>query len=134
MEAIPKKFEAGQIDPRGRYKCPLCVVQTTADDVDTGWVHCPMLNDRPICIGCCIDLQSVARVEDFATHPYRDLFDEVSLKTGKEVAELRQICLSHQEAITRANLEKELDEYTRKETIFLLTKISTRIKESSPNL
>lgn len=129
MEAIPETFEASQIDPRGRYKCPLCDIQTTSDEADTGWVHCPMLNDRPICLGCCLDLQNIARSENFMAHPYRGLFDEVGLKTGKDVTELRQICLRHQEAIVRADIEKDLDEYTRQETISLLAKISARIKE-----
>src|SRR5436190_2018867 len=99
MEAIPETFGADQVDSKRQYRCPLCDVQTTADEVDTGWVLCPMLDSDPICLGCCLDIQNVARIEDFATHPYHDLFEDVSLKTGKEVTELRQICLIHQESI-----------------------------------
>lgn len=131
MEAIPDTFEAKQIDSRGRYRCPLCDVQTTADEVDAGWVFCPMLEDRPICLGCCLDYQNVARLEDYDTHPYRTLFDEASAKTGKKAGELRKICLSHQENILLAKLEKKPEEQTRQQLLNLLTTVRVRIKELS---
>ena len=65
MEAIPETFKARNIERTGRYKCPLCEDQSTGDEVDTGWVLCPMLEGRPICLGCCLDYQNVARLEDF---------------------------------------------------------------------
>jgi hypothetical protein len=107
MEAMPETYEAKKVHPTGHYKCPLCDVQTTADEVDTGWVFCPMLDGEPICLGCCLDYQNVARLEDFTTNPYNDLFDEASHKTGNPADRLRRICLDHQEEILVARIGKE---------------------------
>lgn len=108
MEAIPEIFAAADIASKtNRYRCPLCKAQTTEDPADTGWVRCPMLRDTFICLGCCIDHQSVARAENFDAHPYRDLFDGVS-KVGRIPARRARLnCLEHQEGIILRDLRSQ---------------------------
>lgn len=96
MHAIPKFISGRQLDPTGKYRCPLCRVQSSSDQDDTGWVACPMLNGEMICVGSCIDHQAIARSEDFQHHPYRNDFDQLASKSGHAVLELRSICLRHQ--------------------------------------
>lgn len=60
-----------------------------------------------ICLGCCIDHQSVARSRDFDDHAYRDLYDALAAMTSDSVTTLRRICLNHQEEIIRSESAKE---------------------------
>lgn len=102
--SVPDRKRAGEIELGPDYQCPLCVVQTVADAVDTGWVRCPMLEGGFICFGCCVDLQGVARSADFEAHPYYDFFLDVANKTGKQIHDLRRKCLEHQVEILNAYL------------------------------
>src|SRR5690606_17102088 len=83
-------------DPTGKYKCPLCKVQSAGDEADTGWVECPMLRGRMICLGSSIDHQSVARSHEFEDHFDRVLFDQLSSSAQRSIPELRRACLGHQ--------------------------------------
>jgi hypothetical protein len=96
MNAIPKWVPGRAVDPTGRYHCPLCETQATGDEADTGWVHCPMLDGRMICLGSCIDYQKVARSEAFAHHPERILFESLATRQSRSVTVLRRTCLDHQ--------------------------------------
>ena len=106
MQAIPRVVPGRVVDPTGRYRCPLCSVQSTGDDADTGWVRCPMMADRMICLGSCIDHQAVARAENFEDDPERDLFFSVSEISGSPVTDLRRICMEHQVAVIDLRLEE----------------------------
>jgi hypothetical protein len=123
MHAIPERFDQKMIDPSGCYVCPLCQAQSTSDESDTGWVYCPMLRDRPVCLGCCIDYQSVARADEFDSHPYRDLFDSLSAQGGMTVERLRQICLNHQVTIVRGQLNSAHNKTSADELEGLLSAI-----------
>lgn len=65
-----------------------------------------MLSDAPICFGCCLDLQDLARTADFKDDPFRDLFDELAAKTGRSVHELRATCLRHQQELIADQLKR----------------------------
>lgn len=106
MNRITEIKSGQEVDPSGQYKCPLCVVQTTADVEDTGWIQCPMLNKETICMGCCYDFQITARSDDFEAHPAREDFDRLTQRSGKDVRLLRQVCLQHQENMTTDALER----------------------------
>lgn len=111
MNAIPPVVPAREVDPTGKYRCPLCKVQSTGDEADTGWVECPMLRGKMICLGSCIEHQAVARSDDFERHFDRALFDELSSSAQRSVAELRQVCLVHQlEVIDERFCEHSEDE------------------------
>jgi hypothetical protein len=103
--ALPPKLMPEQVVQLGNYICPLCKTQITSDEVDVGWVYCPMLENQAICLGCCIDHQSVARSDDFDNHTFRGLFDDIVLLTGKNASELRRICLQHQEEVVKKQLD-----------------------------
>lgn len=106
MDAAPRHISAHEVDPSGRYECPLCGAPTrTTPERDTGWVHCPMLNDQVICLGCCLDYQYVARSLNFSEHPSREDFDRLASVTGKNVTELRRTCMEHQISVLEADLE-----------------------------
>ena len=122
--AVPKVLSAAQLDPTGRYRCPLCEAQSTAEEADPGWVSCPLAQNA-VCFGCCVDYQSVARATDFSVHPWRDLFDLAAEKTGKDVAAPRRVCLGHQEEITQRGLEAAKDERTRRKLVDLLAEIQS---------
>jgi hypothetical protein len=57
-----------------------------------------------IFLGSCIDLQAVARSENFWTHLYFGLFERLAAQTGVPVLELRRICLEHQKVVLRQML------------------------------
>ncbi len=105
QDVIPPRLMPEEIVQLGIYDCPLCKAQNTLDEGDIGWVRCPMVDNRAICLGCCLDFQGVARSEVFDEHPYRDLFDDAAQLTDKSVDELRLICLRHQEEILRKRAE-----------------------------
>lgn len=112
MSIIPPCKRGRVVDATGRYRCPLCGVQATGDQHDTGWVRCPMIEDQWICLGCCVDHQAAARAEDFARHPFHDLFDVLSRQRGETVVQLRRKCLEHLAAILRGipDLDPDDDE------------------------
>ena len=95
MDAVPPIVSGLEVDPAGRYTCPLCKVQNAGDASDTGWVACPMI-DRMICLGSCLDFQSIARSSEFENHPWRSMFEELAQTTGDKVQRLRWSCLRHQ--------------------------------------
>lgn len=95
------------------YKCPTCVVQGAADEVDIGWIRCPMLSGDYICIGCCIDLNHVTRWAPMQAHIYYDDFLAVASRTGRSVSELRRQCLEHQLEIIDAKPPEVAAEYTK---------------------
>lgn len=132
MDAAPRAVTAREIDPTGRYKCPLCTAQTTGSAVDIGWVFCPMINERPICSGCCLDYQSVAVSEDFDGHPAREDFDNLSHRTGLGVERLRLVCLEHQESVLLDELGR--NEYPHLESAMreLLARVRARIESLKP--
>ena len=96
MHAIPPIVPGLKVDATGQYVCPLCNVQHAGDDVDTGWVECPMLGNRMICLGSCIDYQNIARSADFDVHPEIRLFRELAQVTHDDIEVLRWTCLRHQ--------------------------------------
>lgn len=110
MLAIPVTLAAREVDPTGRYVCPACKVQPSSAEDDPGWVLCPMLDDAAICLGCCIDVQQVARSSEFSTSAWRDLFDDIAALTGERFSTLRQSCLAHQAEIVESRLRASRDE------------------------
>lgn len=105
---IPPVFKADQIAGQVPYICPTCHVQSTAEEADPGWVNCPMVDNKPICLSCCIDFQKAARADDFEDHPLFDLFDDLSRTDGRLTGELRKLCLLHQEHIVEKDQEELL--------------------------
>ena len=103
MHAVPPITSGKEVDPSGAYGCPLCKVQGSGDAADTGWVACPMVRGGMICLGCCVDHQSVARAVDFYDHPYVDLF-EMLARDGVTTVQLRRACLQHQAEIVDEEL------------------------------
>jgi hypothetical protein len=63
-----------------------------------------------IFIGSCLDLQAVARSENFCRHLYFGLFERVSAQTGAPALELRRICLEHQKIVLTEMLEDPLED------------------------
>lgn len=96
MHAIPPTIAGTDVDPSGSYECPLCRVQSTGDEIDTGWVACPMVMDRMICLGSCIDYQKVARSLRSPDHPEDQMFTNLAIATRSSIEALRLKCLRHQ--------------------------------------
>ncbi len=96
MFVVPEPVGAGdKILPSG-YACPTCRHQTYPSKNDTGWVRCPLVRNRPICLGCCLDIQGAARSDEFSIHPDKRIFDKLTRSENKPIVRLRLICLDHQ--------------------------------------
>ena len=108
--AIPPVVPGRDIDPTGKYVCPLCNVQRTTEPTDTGWVECPMIQNRMICLGSCIDHQGAALSFDFDTHYDAQLFYILAQSTDDDVSHLRWICLCHQVQVIDDQLQVERDD------------------------
>jgi len=100
LNAVPSRYTAAELDLGPRAECELCHTR----DAERDWVLCPLVHGRPICYGCCLDLQGLARSGDFDTNPFRGLFDDLARKTGSTAGALRLRCLEHQEAIVAEQL------------------------------
>lgn len=96
MFVVPESIPEGDKSLRVGYACPVCKHQTYPSKTDTGWVLCPLIRNRSLCLGCCIDLQGAAVAEDFQRHSDNRLFEKLSTSQNKTVVRLRLICLDHQ--------------------------------------
>jgi hypothetical protein len=123
--AVLTKHEVCSSD---QHSCPLCKVENTASDYDIGWVICPMVNHKPICRGCCFDYQSIARSPEYLTHPYRDDFEGLAKMVDNEVADVRLVCLQHQEVILTEDLTQPRNLDLRSQTEQQLKEIKKMIK------
>jgi hypothetical protein len=129
MDAAPPHISAREVDPLGRYMCPLCGAPTaTTPERDAGWVHCPMLNDQIICLGCCLDYQYVARSPNFSEHPSREDFDRLSKMANKGLSELRRICMEHQVSVLEADLDHRDHPSLEREVRQLLFALKERLR------
>ena len=113
MNAVPPVVRGSDVDPTGRYVCPLCKVQRTGDEVDIGWVACPMVHGKMICLGSCLDYQAEARSPEFNRHHDYLLFRELASETRRREQELRLVCLQHQAEIIDDRLASHTDDATR---------------------
>jgi hypothetical protein len=102
--AVPPRHVAQELGLRPDAACPLCGTRETNPDIQREWVRCPMVQNKPIDLGCCLDHQGVARAEDFESDSYRDLFETLSRRIGRSVAVLRLQCLQHQQEIIAERL------------------------------
>ena len=96
MNAVPPRFSLKNLQGYENYICPLSNISAIGVNASERWVFCPLVDEKLIGYGSCLDFQGLARAEDFETDPFIDLFKELSYKSGKSVEELRQICLKHQ--------------------------------------
>lgn len=96
MNAVPPRFSLKNLQGYENYVCPLSNISAMEANAPERWVFCPLVDEKPIGYGSCLDFQGLARAEDFETDPFVDLFKKLSVKTGKSVKELRQVCLKHQ--------------------------------------
>lgn len=95
MNVYPPEIPSASLDPSGRYVCPLCDTETTQDASGT-WVRCPLVGERYVCLGCCIDHQGAAREENVADGPEGDLFVDLARASGHSLGELVRTCRVHQ--------------------------------------
>jgi hypothetical protein len=109
MNAVPLVVSGTDVDPIGRYSCPLCKRQKTGDAVDIGWVLCPMVRDEMICLGSCLDHQAVARSSVFHSDD-QPLFDKLAREMREDKKVLRWRCLRHQAEIIEDRLMSRADD------------------------
>jgi hypothetical protein len=89
-----------------------------------------MVDNVPICYGCCLDLQDLARTLGFEADPFRDLFDKVATVTNRGVRELRQTCLDHQQELIDRQLESATDPEERDALIGLAGRVSSALVQT----
>jgi hypothetical protein len=131
MNIIPNIYKASEVEAGKKYICPLCEVQSTSDEHDTGWVACPMLNGKAICLGCCIDYQAVARSTDFEMNEYYDLFLKQTLLDHQGSTDsLRLICLKHQKEMLENKIENE-ESVFKERFVTLLNRVNELLRNSS---
>jgi hypothetical protein len=103
---------------------PLCGKIDTSIVSSIQLVACPMVDDKLIELGCCIDSQSTAREEDFKNQVfYEEIFVATSESVNKKVDSLRKICLAHQIAILEGQIQEVKDDNTKNQWYELLRKI-----------
>lgn len=129
MNAVPPRVTAAQLGIDENQACPACGTQDTTRS--RRWVRCPMLGHSAICYGCCLDLQDLARAPDFDSDPFRDLFDRLASDTGREVRELRQLCLGHQQELISVQLSSSASSEEQDALIALAARVSAAAREVS---
>lgn len=82
------------------------------------------MGGQPICYGCCLDYQGLARSLEFENDPFRNLFHSLSKQTGKPVAKLRLECLEHQQEIVSERLRNPVSGEDRDELLKLAFQLS----------
>lgn len=119
INAVPKRHSSREIPLS--YTCPVDEVTTTSDS-NTRWVECPLVANEYICYGSCLDLQDLARSEDFYTDQFISIFERLASKRKVTIRCLRIECLKHQKILLtnmllnpnepKSNVKSTLDRVT----------------------
>ena len=109
MNAIPPSAPIPHVAD-SVYRCPVSGTPATGVDARERWVRCPLVNNRVIFIGSCLDLQAVARSKDFWNHVYVGMFEKLAAQSGTATAELRRVCLTHQVEVLQEMLTDPSEE------------------------
>lgn len=126
INAVPKRVSSSQL-PCG-YKCPIDSVSESSEEHGE-WVECPLVSKEFISLGSCLDLQDLARSEEFYSDPYLDMFETVASKEGSSVKNVRRACLRHQaDILTEMVSESESDSKQVRQTLF---RVNARLSEES---
>lgn len=129
MNAIPKRYNALELNEINSYFCPISNIKANKNNTSDKWVICPMVN-KPILYGACLDMQSIARDSDFNTHPFIEDFYSLSKKFQTDVVNLRKVCLAHQHKILLEDISNESypeDISLFQELLNLVVKIEQRL-------
>lgn len=130
INAVPPRYTSGDLSLTPGAKCRLCQ-SGQSGRVTQRWVLCPMVGGQPICYGCCLDYQGLARSLDFEDNPFRDDFDSLSRKLGIPVAELRHTCLGHQQDIVLEQLGAPDPAEDRRDLLELASHIAEALEDMS---
>ena len=76
------------------YFCPGCN-ENTQNNIDIGWVECPLVPKNKICLGCCLDISNACETLD-QDKVFKDIISEYSLELDLSHNLLTQTCLNHQ--------------------------------------
>lgn len=120
---MPKVLNSSEINEKGKYIDPLCKAQANTDAVDGGWVYCPMIHNKLIALGCCIEAQTVALSSDFHKALDFEIFGDAQLLTSLPLTKLRAACLEHQVSLIIEELSKTDDKKDKEELNQLLSEI-----------
>jgi len=93
VNAVPDRIRSSQLD--GIYICPVDKTSSSENE-QTKWVKCPMLKNKHVCYGSCLDLQNIARYKRFYDDPEIKIFEKIGKREQLSVSYLRSICLKHQ--------------------------------------
>lgn len=110
MNAVPERFPPSEIKNFQNYICPISGIKANGKNAPSQWVNCPLV-EQPICYGLCLDLQSIARDDEFDDHPYVEDFYNLAKKLKVHVLKLRKNCLNHQKKILIEMLNDEFYPY-----------------------
>ncbi len=106
MHAIPVYFSKKEFKEQKDFTNKLCHYDTLDTVPSDDWVKCPLIDNNPISLGCCIDFQSAARAKDFKNYTLRYLVEDFSKKDGNSIESVRVKCLKHQmEILSNPNYE-----------------------------
>ena len=127
INAVPERYTSAELGCARDAPCPLCRTCETDEGIDRLWVVCPLVGGRPICEGCCLDYQGLARSEVFDDDPVRGLFDDLSFRTGMSVSALRRKCLEHQQEIVSDQLGRVISADERDALLSLANRLSEAV-------
>jgi len=103
VNAIPKRVFSSDLSEG--YKCPIDSVSDSSEAAGE-WVQCPLVSQEYVSLGSCLDLQDLARSEEFYSDPYLDMFEAIATRSSSSVEDARKTCLRHQaELLTKMVLK-----------------------------
>ena len=115
---MPKRISQNQVQAKELDTFPLCFELDFSTPGTDDFVLCPMVGQKHITEGCCMDTQAAALSSDFSAHPYYDIFQKSSVALETDIDVLRKTCLRHQAAILQDRLtdiaSAQLTEQTEK--------------------
>lgn len=124
INAVPKRMCSSQLPEC--YTCPIDRV-TKSSDGKARWVRCPLVSEKFISYGSCLDLQGLARSEEFYSDSFVDLFENIAEQRGISMGSARVICLRHQSDLLTEMLA--LPEEDSKEVRLELFRVYSRLAD-----
>lgn len=110
------------------YTCPNCGAENTAAVDSPGWVSCPILDGKFMCVGCCTDV-SYAAMKDIDDTLRNYALDEIAATSGKNKSDARIVCLRHQIEMLRSRVRESSEPTTsRKSDENLLEKLQVLLE------
>ena len=104
-EVFPEIVSSTQNQDASTETFPLCGKLDFSSQATDDLVICPMVKNKLIALGCCIDTQWVTRDKDFENNMlYEEIFAQAQQSIDVLPNTMRKVCLKHQVDIIQADI------------------------------